>query len=277
MSVYNTAEYLDEAIQSVLSQSFADFEFIISDDWSNDKSKEIIQKYVKQDQRIIFLDNKINRGIIANLNDCMKIASWEFIAIMESDDISLPQRFQNQIDHFYKNKSTVLLGCWSEMIDKKGDTISFWKTETEYKKIKSCYLYKFQFCTPWIMFKKYIYQKMWSFQNGIVWDNYLYTFAILEWMIVENIGKVLIKKRNIETSLSAGKFIKVYNKWASMNIWMLWKYEIKNPIPYILISYKWIFSVIYYIYTTLLKKMWFYETLSFLWRKFILKNVANSR
>jgi len=82
MPVYNTAEYLDEAIQSILHQSFSDFEFIISDDGSNDWSKEIIKKYTSQDSRIIFLDNPKNRGICANLNDMVQIAKWEYIAIM---------------------------------------------------------------------------------------------------------------------------------------------------------------------------------------------------
>jgi len=74
MPVYNTEKYLEECIESILNQTFADFEFIISDDGSTDKSKEIIKKYAEKDSRIVFLNNPKNRGICANLNDCINIA-----------------------------------------------------------------------------------------------------------------------------------------------------------------------------------------------------------
>jgi glycosyltransferase involved in cell wall biosynthesis len=71
MTVYNTEKYLIESIESILKQSYRDFELIICDDGSQDLSKKIIQKYADQDTRIIFLDNQKNRGITACLNECL--------------------------------------------------------------------------------------------------------------------------------------------------------------------------------------------------------------
>jgi len=97
MSVYNAQKYLDEAIQSILSQTYKDFEFIIINDGSTDKSLEIIEKYQTQDERIVLISRK-NKGLVASLNEGIEKARGKYIARMDADDISLPQRFEKQIE-----------------------------------------------------------------------------------------------------------------------------------------------------------------------------------
>ena len=95
MPVYNSERYLREAIDSILAQTFSDFEFIIIDDGSQDSSPDIVRSYT--DKRIRFYQNEHNMGVAATLNRGLDLASGEYIARMDSDDISLPERFEKQI------------------------------------------------------------------------------------------------------------------------------------------------------------------------------------
>lgn len=95
MPVYNAEKYLREAIDSILNQTYGDFEFIIIDDGSTDSSPEIVRSY--SDPRIRFYINEHNMGVAETLNLGLELASGEYIARMDSDDISLPERFEKQV------------------------------------------------------------------------------------------------------------------------------------------------------------------------------------
>ncbi|MDD4353774.1 MAG: glycosyltransferase family A protein, partial [Candidatus Nanoarchaeia archaeon] len=123
MSAYNTERYIAEAIESILNQTFKDFEFIIIDDGSTDDSLKIIKRYVKKDRRIKLIHNKKNIGLTKSLNKGLKIAKGQYIARMDADDISLPQRFQIQYDFLEKNKDIFLIGTTAFLIDDKGDRL----------------------------------------------------------------------------------------------------------------------------------------------------------
>ncbi len=114
MSNYNTPEeYLREAVESILNQTYSNFEFIIVDDFSDDNSVEIIQSY--NDPRITVLKNNENMGITKSLNRAMKAAKGEFVARMDADDISLPERFEKQVEYMKQNPSVVVCGTWVEL------------------------------------------------------------------------------------------------------------------------------------------------------------------
>lgn len=97
MSVFNGASYLSEAIESVLNQTFTDFEFIIVNDGSSDDSKQIIESYAKSDARIRIIE-QANMGLPASLNRGIAQARASLIARMDADDISLPPRFEKQLE-----------------------------------------------------------------------------------------------------------------------------------------------------------------------------------
>lgn len=108
MPVYNGEKYLREAIDSVLNQTFSDFEFIILNDASKDSTEEIIKSY--KDDRIVYIKNEQNLGVAGTLNRGLGIAKGEYIARMDADDISLPERFQKQVNFMDKHKNTNVLG-----------------------------------------------------------------------------------------------------------------------------------------------------------------------
>ena len=109
MSVYNGAEYLKEAIESILNQTFEDFEFLIMDDGSQDKSPEILNFYAGKDKRIKLFRQE-NKGLTKSLNILINLAQGQFIARMDADDISLPERLEEQTKYIIKNPKCGLLG-----------------------------------------------------------------------------------------------------------------------------------------------------------------------
>lgn len=121
MPVYNAEKYLDEAIQSILTQTYNNFEFIIINDGSTDKSLEIIEKYKNQDERIILISRE-NKGLIYSLNEGIKKSKGKYIARMDADDISLPERFQKQISLLEKENGDIC-GCHWIVVNESGKII----------------------------------------------------------------------------------------------------------------------------------------------------------
>lgn len=119
MSVYNAEQFLEEAIQSVLNQTFKDFEFIIINDGSNDGSLQIIENYKDRDRRIVLVSRE-NRGLIESLNEGLSMAQGKYIARMDADDISLPLRLEKQFDFMEKNQDIGLSGTWIEAFNETG-------------------------------------------------------------------------------------------------------------------------------------------------------------
>lgn len=119
--IYNAEKYLDEAIQSILNQTYKNFEIIIINDGSTDKSLEIIEKYQNQDERIIVISRE-NKGLIYSLNEGIEKSRGKYIARMDADDISLPKRFERQIEIMEKENIDIC-GCHYFMINELGNYI----------------------------------------------------------------------------------------------------------------------------------------------------------
>ncbi len=109
LPVYNAEKYIAHAIESILKQTYSDFEFIIIDDGSTDNSYSIIQEYTPTDSRIISF-SRPNKGLVYTLNEGLSIARGEFIARMDADDVSEPSRLEQQVNYLRKNRDVVLLG-----------------------------------------------------------------------------------------------------------------------------------------------------------------------
>jgi glycosyltransferase involved in cell wall biosynthesis len=110
LPIYNGEKYLVEAIESVISQTFADFELIMIDDGSTDGSRKILQEYAAKDLRVKVVLRE-NRGLATTLNDSIDIAHGSWIARMDQDDIALPHRFQRQLEWLEKTGADIS-GSW---------------------------------------------------------------------------------------------------------------------------------------------------------------------
>lgn len=122
MTVYNTEKYLRESIESILNQTYSNFEFIIINDASTDNSKMILDSY--QDSRIIRIDNARNLGASQSSNIGLDRAKGKYIARMDSDDISKPERFAIQYKYLEDNPDVAILGSWLKTC---GDREEIWK------------------------------------------------------------------------------------------------------------------------------------------------------
>jgi glycosyltransferase involved in cell wall biosynthesis len=115
MSVYNGEEYLRASIDSVLSQSFDNFEFIIVDDGSTDRSGEILRSYT--DSRILLLE-QCNQGVATALNHALRFAHGEYVARQDADDISLPERFAREVEFLDAHPQVAVVGTAASLIDR---------------------------------------------------------------------------------------------------------------------------------------------------------------
>ena len=133
MPVYNAGSFLREAIDSVLAQTFADFEFVIVNDASKDDSLSVMRMY--NDPRIIIVDNSENLGISDSLNKAINLASGEFIARMDADDIMLPQRLEMQVRRMKEDAAIAVLATLVEFVNTDGEVTGTWSTD---QKTLSC-------------------------------------------------------------------------------------------------------------------------------------------
>jgi glycosyltransferase involved in cell wall biosynthesis len=150
MPVFNGEKYLREAIDSILNQTLTDFEFLIIDDGSRDNSVQIISSY--SDPRIKFVRNDTNLGISKTLNRGIEMASAEYIARMDADDISYPTRLQKQYNYLIENPDCALLSTWAKMITETNEHIRTEKYRSRlhyYNLTFECWMYH-----PTVVFKK---------------------------------------------------------------------------------------------------------------------------
>ena len=123
MSVYDGLPYVGAAVESILGQTFEEFEFIIIDDGSTDGSTAVLRRYAAQDDRIRLIVQE-NRGLTPSLNRGLALAEAPLIARMDADDVCVPERFQEQIDFLEAHPEHVLVGSHVRFIDGTGDPIS---------------------------------------------------------------------------------------------------------------------------------------------------------
>ena len=139
MPVYNAEHYIDLAIDSILNQTFSDFELIAIDDGSVDSSREILEERARQDIRIRCCFRP-NTGIGGALNDGIKVARGEFLARMDADDISLPHRFAQQIARFKSDPTLVALGSAVIFMDSSGNLVKSCPRSANHQQIEQSLL-----------------------------------------------------------------------------------------------------------------------------------------
>jgi len=120
MAVHDGEKYLRQAVDSILAQTFSDFEFIIVDDGSSDNTIPMLEKYAAEDRRIVLVRNKINLGLARSLNFGLDLAKGEYIARMDADDVSLPERFAVQVLFLDTHPKVGALATAANLIDAQG-------------------------------------------------------------------------------------------------------------------------------------------------------------
>ncbi len=204
MSVYNGELYLRQAIESVLSQTFADFEFIIVDDGSTDGSNTILMSY--KDDRIRLFHNA-NQGQLKSLNEAIGHSVGEYIAILDADDISHPERFEKQVDILDLDQSLAMCGSFADFIDKDGKHIGQYQVPISSKEIRREVFFHCPFIHSSMMIRREILDQVGYYNESFspahdyeLWTRIIYKFAtynIPEYLISYRIhsGQTTTKSR----------------------------------------------------------------------------------
>jgi len=217
MSVYNREEYVAEAVESILGQTLADFEFIIVDDGSTDRSVEIVQQYAGQDQRIRFILNKTNLGLPACRNIGIKNALGKYLALMDSDDVSLPERFEGQTAYLDEHPQVWVLGTRVMKINAQGQPLKEWKLpENQYViKWNSIFRNAGVVCNPSVMLRRELFtlvseydESAKSYEDLELWTR---VFNFTEFWI-RNLPEILLLYRVHDDSISGGNAYDLHSK-----------------------------------------------------------------
>jgi len=201
MSVYNGQKYLSEAIESILCQTFSDFEFLIINDGSTDCSRDIILSY--DDPRIRLIENHQNIGLTKSLNNGIKQAEGEYIVRQDDDDISLPSRLKKQVLFMDKYSQIGICGTWIKTFSNGDQSIG--KTPLDHKRIQGWLLFE-----PVINHPTFIMRKNAIFEKNLFYDEtftYAQDYQMLalfgQYFHLANIGEVLVNCRIHENQIKA--------------------------------------------------------------------------
>lgn len=201
MSVYNSEKYLVEAIESILNQTYTNFEFIIVNDGSIDSSLDIIQEYMKKDERIVLI-SRDNKGLPHSLNEGIEKAKGKYIARMDADDISLSTRFEEQVKFMEDNKIDVC-GSYVQIFGSSRTTI--WEYPKTHNEIEFTLISMTSFAHPTVMMKKEIFNNVKYSDYKTAQDYKLWTDIVLAGYKCANIDKVLLNYRMHDGQVTSQK------------------------------------------------------------------------
>lgn len=165
MSVHNGEKYLRQAIESILDQTFNNFEFLIINDGSADSSKEIIFSY--NDPRINYVENETNIGLTKSLNKGLKLAKGEYVARMDADDVSLPQRLEKQLNFMENNHGIGVMGTWCYVIDAENNIIGSIRNHSNHPRIMGSLLSENQMVHSSIIYRKNVLEGAGGYDDNV--------------------------------------------------------------------------------------------------------------
>lgn len=198
MPVFNGRHYIDQAINSILNQTFQDFEFLIVDDGSEDKSWKIIESYqTKYPDKIRCFKLPIHLGTFGATNFALKISQGYFIALMDADDIAHPERFEKQVNYLLNHPEVIVLGTQVNIINEKGEIIDQKRLPLDYEQIYKSFAIFHPMVHPSCMVRKYLPNgKTFRYINKFgVNDDYNTFFSILRIGKFANLDECLLSYR----------------------------------------------------------------------------------
>jgi len=206
MSVFNGEKYVRETVKSILNQSFRDFEFIIVNDGSTDRTLKILRSF--NDERIKII-NQENRGLTKSLNRGIRGSEGRYIGRIDCGDIAFKKKFEVQLNFLEENRDIWGIGTWANLIDKKGNIVGVLKYPTEYEKIRKVIQRYNPFVHPSLVFRKEMFDEIGLYDESFEFaqDYDLMLRAVSKFKIV-NLPEVLLNYRISEKAISSRKMKK---------------------------------------------------------------------
>lgn len=203
MSVHNGQRYLREAVESILRQTCSDFEFLIVDDGSVDRTPEILARYARKDTRIRIFRQE-NAGLASALNRAVSVAQGEFLARMDADDRSTKDRLELQIPILEQQKELVGLGSCAFYIDEFGMRFGKWNVPGNYEDIRERHLegYPGQIIHPSFVFRREPFLRIGGYSA-----EYIYAQDYELWLRLAEVGEIAnLRNPLLEYRLHPGSF-----------------------------------------------------------------------
>lgn len=203
LPVYNAGRYLAEAVESILQQSFQDFELIAVNDGSTDGSPRILEALASRDPRIRIL-NQENRGQVASMNRAVGEARADLVARMDADDIALSHRFEDQVGHLDAHPEVVLVGGRTIVIDERGVPLDVWEPPVSASALRATLPRQNCFCHPSVIFRKSAFEECGGYREAYApSEDYDLWLRLLEIGEVANVPRVVLAYRFHRENLSA--------------------------------------------------------------------------
>lgn len=244
MGLYNCDKTLEDCINSLLNQTFVNWELVMCNDGSTDQTKHVAEKYVERFNNIFLINNEINNGLAASLNRCLDYSNGEYIARIDADDICFPDRLSKQVQFLDHNREYDMVGSWALLYDENGI-----KGVRKKEKAPDKFSMKFgsPFIHPSIMMKKVVYKKLGGYtvktrttkgQDTDLWFRFFYNgykaYNLEEPLIKYHESVDDYRKRNLKTAFyrmqNHYQGFKLLNFPKSYYIWLL-KPIISSLIP----------------------------------------------
>lgn len=168
MPVYNGERYLREAIESILNQTFTDFEFIIVDDGSTDNTWQILQDYAANEPRIVLVRNETNLGVARSRNRVWGLARGEYIAVMDADDVSLPERLAAQVAFLDEHLEVGVVGSSVQLIDSDGSPGNVWRYPTMHGLILWALCFYSPLAHPTVVFRRAVVERVGGYDDTLI-------------------------------------------------------------------------------------------------------------
>lgn len=237
MGVYNGSKGLRRAVESILNQTFSDFELVICDDKSTDNSSAILQELALQDKRIILLKNEQNLRLSKTLNNCLAVASGEYIARMDDDDIAYPERFEKQIAFLDNQPDYAIVGTGRTFYDESG----VWGKDVEEKgeRTKIDIFLGHTFVHPSVMMRKSALLAVEGYSTeaiiGRAEDYDLWCKLYVKGYKGYNLGEILMDYYEAQHSFNKRQYKYRVNEY---KLARMWHKKMELPFKYSLHSYR---------------------------------------
>lgn len=198
--VKNAGKFVGAALQSILDQTYKNWEMVVVDDGSTDETGKILKKFAKKDKRITIITHKESKGIGASLNLALTKSRGKFIARMDGDDISLPNRLATQVAFLQKNPKIVAVGGQAEMIDGQGEIFAYKHFPTNQKILREMIMWMVPIQHPIMMVRAGVYKKCQYDVTYKTAEDVEMFMQLLQYGEFGNVSEVVYQYRKADTS-----------------------------------------------------------------------------
>ena len=204
LPVYNSSAHLKQALNSILNQSYSNWELIAINDASTDHSQNILKSYAQKSPKIKIFSHTTNQGIARSLNKALKHAQGQYIARMDSDDIMLPNRLQKQLKYLLKHPQTIVVGGQCQLIDTQDKLIGKKTFPTNHQQIYQLAFIRSPLQHPAIMINTALLPKnfSWYHTDQVPAEDLDLYFRLFQYGKAANLSDTVIKYRQNPQGLS---------------------------------------------------------------------------